>query len=221
MITAENVWAVIPAHNESKRIGPVIEKVRKYIKKVIVVDDGSKDNTEQVAAKKGALVLRHIINLGKGAAVKTGCDYALKKGAEKIILIDADGQHDPDEIPKFLNALNNFDIVFGYRRMKKGMPIVIRWGNRFLNRMVGVLFGIQLRDTQCGYRAFTADAYKKIRWKATDYSMESEMIANVGKNHLNYREVPIETLYLDRFKGTTVLDGLKIGLDLIKWRLTR
>jgi glycosyltransferase involved in cell wall biosynthesis len=214
----KNVWVVIPAHNESKRVGSVIEKAKKYVKNVIVVDDGSKDDTEYVASRKGAIVLRHVINMQKGAAVKTGCDYALKKGAEKIVLVDADGQHNPNEIPKFLEALEEADIVFGYRRMNRNMPFVFRRGNWFLNRLVAGLFGIRLKDTQCGYRAFTANAYKKIRWRALDYSMESEMIANVGKNHLRYKEIPIETLYLDRYKGTTIIDGIKIALNLIKWR---
>ena len=217
----ENVWVIIPAHNEEKRVGSVIKTVKKYVKNVVVVDDGSKDDTGKVANNAGAFVLVHILNLGKGAAAKTGCDYALKKGAEKIILIDADGQHNPDEIPKFLEALKEADIVFGYRKIGKGMPFVFRMGNRFLSKAVRWLFGIKLKDTQCGYRAFRADVYLKIRWRARDYGMESEMIANVGKKHLRYKEIPIETLYLDRYKGTTILDGVKIALNLIKWRLTR
>ncbi|MBW2996342.1 glycosyltransferase family 2 protein [Candidatus Woesearchaeota archaeon] len=221
MISNKDAWVIIPAYNEEKRIASVINKVKKYVDNVVVVDDGSKDDTGKVANKTGAFVLVHILNLGKGAGVKTGCDFALKRGAEKLILIDADGQHDADEIPRFLKALEEADVVFGSRGINKKMPWVFRMGNRFLNSMMGFLFGIKLKDTQCGYRAFTAEAYKKVKWRASDYSMESEMIANVGKRHLRYKEIPIETLYLDKYKGTTMFDGIKIGFNLIKWRLIK
>jgi len=133
-------------------------------------------------------------------------------------LIDADGQHDPAEIPHFLKALDGADIVFGYRATNKSMPFVFRFGNSFINYVVFLIYGVKLRDTQCGYRAFTADAYRKIRWKARDYSMESEMIANAGKKKLAYAQVPIRTIYADRYKGTTVLDGIRIVFRILGWR---
>jgi UDP-N-acetylglucosamine---dolichyl-phosphate N-acetylglucosaminyltransferase len=217
----DNVWVVIPAYNESKHISSVIKKVKRYAKNIAVVDDGSKDKTYSISVKSGVKALRHIVNLGKGAALKTGCDYALKRGAEKIIAVDADGQHDPKEIPNFLMALHSADIVFGQRRFSKNMPVVFRFGNWFIDKTVKLLFGMDLKDTQCGYRAFTSEAYNKIRWKASDYSMESEMIANSGKKHLKYKVVPIATIYSDKYKGTTVFDGIKIVLNMIKWRLFR
>ncbi len=213
------IYVVIAAYNEEKHITDVIKKTRKYCKNIIVVDDGSKDDTFGKAKKKSVIVLRHIVNMGKGAAVKTGCDFALKKGAKVIVLLDADMQHDPKEIPNFLKALKDVDIVFGYRRLDKRMPLVLRAGNWFINKITNLLYKVNLRDTQCGYRAFTADAYKKIRWKALDYSLESEIIANVGKNHLKYREVPIQTIYSDKYKGTTVIDGIRIVINLLIWRL--
>lgn len=217
----QKVWVVIPAYNESRHISDVIKGVRKHIKNIIVVDDGSKDKTSDSAKRSGATVLRHIINLGKGAALKTGCDYSLKKQANIIIAIDADGQHDPKEISNFLKALQNIDIVFGQRKLSKNMPFIFRFGNWFIDKTTKILFNIRLKDTQCGYRAFTANAYKKIRWKASDYSMESEMIANAGKKHLKYKVVPIQTIYSEKYKGTTVFDGLKIVLNMLKWRLFR
>ena len=167
------------------------------------------------------LVLRHIINLGKGASVKTGCDFALRKGAEQLILIDSDGQHNPKDIPRFLESLKEADIVFGYRKFDKNMPFVLKFGNWFINFTTRLLYEIDLRDTQCGYRAFTSEAYKKIRWKANDYSMESEMIANAGKRHLKYKEIPIQTIYTDKYKGTTFLDGIKIVFNMFLWRLRK
>lgn len=212
-------WTIVPACNEENRISEVLEKIKRYCDNIVVVDDGSKDNTFNVAKEKKVFVLKHIVNLGKGAALKTGCDFALRKNAKKIIVIDADGQHDPDEIPNFLKALENKDVVFGYRTMKKSMPFVFKIGNGFISKVAEMLFGIGINDSQCGYRAFTDEAYKKIRWKSTGYYVESEMIVNAGKNHLKYGEVPIKTIYADRYKGTTILDGIKIVLNMALWRL--
>ena len=101
------------------------------------------------------------------------------------------------------------------------MPAVLRFGNWFINFATKILYSMDLKDTQSGYRALTADAYKKVRWKANDYSMESEMIANAGKNHLKYKEIPIQTIYSDKYKGTTVIDGIKIVSKMIWWKLIR
>ena len=216
-----NVFVVIAAYNEEKHICAVIKETRKFCNNIIVVDDGSKDKTYQIAKSKGVTALKHVINLGKGAAVKTGCDFALQKGAEVLLLIDADGQHEPKEIPRFLKALKKKDIVFGYRKFTKKMPFVLRFGNQFINSVIKLLYNIKLNDTQCGYRAMTSRTYKKVRWDALDYTMESEMIANAGKNKLKYTEIPIQTIYSDKYKGTTVIDGVKIVFNMILWRLKR
>ncbi len=216
-----NVFVVIAAYNEENHVGTVINDVKKFCKNIIVVDDGSNDKTYQIAKSKGIIALKHVINLGKGAAVKTGCDFALKKGADALILIDADGQHEPKEIPRFLKALKNKDIVFGYRELTKKMPFILRFGNQFINSFTKILYNIEIKDTQCGYRALTAKAYKKVRWNSTGYPMESEMIANAGKNKLKYAEIPIRTIYSDKYKGTTVIDGIKIVFNMIMWRLKR
>ena len=215
-----DVWVVIPARNEQKTIGAVLQKTKKLYSNIVVVDDGSTDKTA-VIAKKYATVLRHIVNMGKGAALKTGCDYAVKKVARKIVVMDADSQHSPADIAKFLKKLAKKDIVFGYRQLDEHMPLILMVGNQFINQTTKLLYKMNLRDTQCGFRAFTAAAYKKIRWKANDYSMESEMIANAGKHTLRYAEVPIATIYKDRYKGTTVLDGMKIVRDMLLWKLKR
>ena len=214
-----NVWAVIPAYNEEKNIVIIVKKTKKYVDNVIVVDDGSKDITKDVSEKTGAIVLRHIINLGKGAALKTGCDFAIKKGAKFIIALDADAQHNPEDIPRFIEKLNKYDIIFSYRKASSKMPLVLRFGNWFISNIVRVLYGISLNDTQCGFRAFSKNAYRKIRWNAPDYSMESEMIAKVGKQKLKYVQIPIRTIYSDKYKGTTIIDGIKIILNMFWWKL--
>jgi dolichol-phosphate mannosyltransferase len=221
MAVGKDTWAIIPAYNEAKRIAPVIDKIKKHCSNVLVVDDGSSDNTSDIAKSKNVHVLRHVINLGKGAALKTGCDYAVKNNAQKIVLIDADGQHDPAEIPRFLKELESKDIVFSQRGLNRNMPLVMRFGNRFINFILYVLYGIKLTDTQSGYRAFTARAYSKIRWTANDYSVESEMIIRAAKAKLRYSAIPIQTIYLDKYKGTTVIDGIKIVSKMLLWRFLR
>jgi len=216
----DKTWAIIPAYNEEKDIKGVIRDTKKYVKNILIIDDGSKDRTYEITKREGVTAVKHIINLGKGAALKTGCDFAVKSGAEILVVLDADAQHEPKEIPNFIRSLKDVDMVFGYRQLE-GMPFILKFGNLCINKITQLLFKIRIRDTQSGYRAFTSRAYRKIRWKASNYSMESEMIANLGKHKLKYKEIPIRTIYTDRYKGTTVLDGIKIVFNMIWWRLTK
>jgi len=215
----KDIWVVVPAYNEGRHISKVLDEISPYCKNIIVVDDGSKDRTLEIAEEKGAVVLQHSINLGKGAALKTGCDYAVGIGAKIIIVMDADGQHKAEDIPRFLDALEGKDIVFGSRKISKKMPSVLRFGNSAINKLSKYLFKVDVKDTQSGFRAFTSNAYKKIRWGSTDYGIESEMIANVGKYNLKYGEIMIDTIYHDKYKGTTVIDGIEIVIKMLWWKI--
>jgi UDP-N-acetylglucosamine---dolichyl-phosphate N-acetylglucosaminyltransferase len=220
-MSEKGLWVIIPAYNEEKHITKVIRSTKKYCSNIVIVDDGSKDKTYYSARKTGSVVLRHIVNLGKGAAVKTGADYALKHGAKILIFMDSDGQHEPKEIPKFVKALKEVDIVYGSRKITQKMPFVFRFGNGVLNWLMGFVYSIKVSDTQSGYRALTSEAYKEIKWESNDYRMESEMIVNAGKKGLKYKEIFIRTLYSDDYKGTTAIDGIKIALHILWWKLTR
>lgn len=211
--------ALIPAYNEEKTIAEVIAKTKSYVEQVIVIDDGSVDATSQEAARAGAIILKHKVNLGKGAALKTGCEYALQQGAQKIVVLDADGQHDPTEIPKFIEALEQHEVVFSYRQVPDSMPLMMRFCNSFINRALRIIYNVNIQDSQCGYRAFTAASYPKIRWDAQDYYVETEMILLVGKKRLKHTSISIETIYADKYKGTTVLDGVKIVAKMIGGKL--
>lgn len=215
MVTA----VVIPAYNEGKTILEVITKTKKFAQSIIVVDDGSHDNTAVEAAKAGAVVLRHKVNLGKGAALKTGCDFAVQQGAQNIITMDADGQHDPKEIPLFIAALEQHDIVFGSRKTPQSMPGVFKFGNKAITWTLQLLYGVTVEDSQCGYRSFKSDVYKHLRWEATDYYIETEMAIRAGKKNLKHTTIPIETIYADKYKGTTIFDGVAIVTKMIGWRL--
>ncbi len=214
--------AVIPAYNEDETIASVIENTRKYVDSVIVVDDGSRDETYEHAAEADILI-RHSVNMNKGHAMITGIEAAIREGADIIVAIDADDQHDPEDIPLFIKTLieENLDIVFGSRKLDGNMPPVLRFGNLFLTTATYALYGIWISDTQSGFRVFTKEAYKKIKWKSKDYRMETEMIVNAAKNKLKYKELKIKTRYNNPHKGTTVMDGIKIFTSLIIWRITK
>jgi len=214
--------AVIPSFNEEKNISSVVRKTKKYVNKVIVVDDGSKDKTGKFARRAGAIVLTHRINLGVGATNKTGCEAALKLKADIIITLDGDGQHNPKEIPKMIKKIKEgYDIVFGARiKKRKKMPLLRKLGNRLSSNLQNFLFKSKLSDVQSGYRCFTKSAYKKIRWETSGYNVENEIIINVVKNNLRYCEIPIDTVYNDAYKGISPVDGFKILLFIIKKRIT-
>lgn len=214
-------FVLIPAFNEEENIVEVIKESKKYCENIIVIDDGSTDKTCEVSKAEGVTVLKHEINLGKGGALKTGTEYAIKKGADIILALDSDGQHKAEDIPKFIKALEGKDIVFGYRAFTKDMPFVLKAGNKAISIIVKVLYGIKLKDTQCGYRAFTKETYDKIKWESLDYSVESEMIVNAAKHKLNFSEVEVATIYENKVKGTTIIDGVKIVGNLVLWKFRR
>jgi len=212
------VIAVIPARNEQEHISDVLRETKKHVDKVIVVDDASFDKTGEIAKQEGALVLRHIVNLGYGGALKTGCDAALLLGADIVVILDADGQHDPKKIPSFVNTLtkNNLDVVFGQRELSKGMPLEKRFGNKFFQILSKYLFEIKLKDALCGFRAFTSDAYKKIRWNYSDYAMTFEMAVGTNNSKLKYAGIKIPTIDNNAYKGMTIIDGIKIMSKILK-----
>lgn len=221
------IAVVIPAYNEAGRILTVLQRLPKVINGHelfgIVVDDGSKDETEKVAASvDGIRVLRHKTNLGKGAAAKTGCDAAYRLGADFLVLMDADGQHRPEDLERMLEPLlnqPNIHLVLGARELNRKMPLTMRLGNGFLTGTARLLFGIRVSDSQSGYRAFRREAYKLIRWAASNYAMETEMLILASHHRLPHAEVKIQTIYYDNYKGTTVFDGLRILKTLLKWKI--
>jgi len=220
---AAKTIVIIPARNEASRIAPVISGALEHADRIVVVDDGSSDDTGEIARGAGAVVLRHRINLGMGGAVRTGCIAAHRLGARYIVTMDADGQHRPEDIPSVVTPLaaGEADIVFTTRSMAMGksMPIVLNFGNRFFSWLSRALFGIHVRDTQSGFRAMTREAFEKVCWSANDYALASEIVFRTARAKLRYREVEIPTIYLDRHKGTSALDGLGILIQMFLWRI--
>ena len=165
--------------------------------------------------------LRHKVNLGKGAAMKTGAEAAFSEGYENVIFMDTDGQHDTSDIDKFINKLKEgCDIVYGSRNMSMGrMPLVRNLGNRITSIVISFLFGVYVSDVLCGYRAITKRAYKKISWESVGYAVETEMVIRTAKEKLKHCEVPVKTLYLDAFKGVSVMDAVGIFFEVLRWRI--
>lgn len=214
-------YIIIPAYNEEQNVPNVVRGALKYSSHVIVVDDGSSDKTSENARLAGAIVLQHPINLGKGNALKTGSDFAVRHGAERIVFIDADMQHDPDDIPKALKMLEEYEIILGYREYDKNMPFIYRLGNFGIQMIFRILYGINLKDTQSGFKAFNTRIYDNIRWLSSGYSVESEIAARVARNRIKYKQFRIKTRYHDNYKGTTVFDGFKIAKDMLWFRIIK
>lgn len=219
----KKIAIVIPAFNEAKRIEVVLESLKNFKIPFFVVDDGSKDKTFEIAQKHTKYAYRHRINLGKGAALKTGCEAAFNNGFETVIMMDADGQHQIEDLPKFIKVLeeNKYDVIFGSRNLNLGMPLIRFLGNKFASALISLLFKIYISDLICGYRALTKNGYQRIRWNSTGYGVETEMVINTGKNKLTYCEVPVETVYYDKFKGVTILDALSILFNVFVWKFTK
>ncbi|MBS3117908.1 glycosyltransferase family 2 protein [Candidatus Woesearchaeota archaeon] len=219
----EKIVVVIPAYNEAKYIEKVVKRAKAVADEVVVVDDRSKDNTEAVARKAGAIVVRLLANMGAGFSTRIGCDLALKRGADIIATIDADGQHEPEDIPKMLSILKkeDLDIIFGSRQRDKNMPIIKRIGNWGLSTLTKMLFNININDSQTGFHVFTKKAYPRLRWDSSRYGVVSEFVVKVAKSNLRFIEVPIKTIYTDKKTGMNKKDALKSAVKMVKWRLEK
>jgi glycosyltransferase involved in cell wall biosynthesis len=191
---------LIPAYNASLTILKLIEKISKFVDKndIIVVDDGSKDDTYAITQQTGAVVLSHKENKGKGEALKTGFKYALEKKYRALFTIDADLQHDPSSIPDFIQkADKNFNgILVGTRDINLKIMPFARWlTNNLTSMILSILSGQTIRDSQSGYRLISTQVLKKVRLKARKYDLESEILVKAGRMGFKIDAIPIRTIY--------------------------
>jgi glycosyltransferase involved in cell wall biosynthesis len=196
----ENTAAVIPAFNAGRWIAGVLADLRPVIPahRTIVVDDGSTDETFLEASSAGVIVLQHPLNRGKGAALATGCKKAVKMGLSYVVTLDADGQHDPAEIPKFARRIveTGADIVVGNRFGRLGeMPWLRRATNWFTSRVVSSLARTRIPDSQNGYRMIGAAVIEAVPVESTRYDAESEILIKAGRRGYRIDSVPVETIY--------------------------
>jgi len=218
---------IVPVYNEEKRVVDTIKSVLNNTKnEVIVIDDGSKDDSLKILRKQfgkneRVYILSHIINLGKGAAMRTGVRMAWKLRAKAVIFIDSDGQHNPDHLKEFEMGLIDNDLVFGYRELNGEMPFVRKYGNLVAKAIIRALFNVKRRDFLCGYLGFKKSVYKKIRWKSNRYGVETEIATRVGKNQLKFLEIEIDTIYMDKYKGVSLFDAMKILTQIPWWYFSK
>jgi glycosyltransferase involved in cell wall biosynthesis len=211
------VWIVVPAYNEERVIGRVLDELkREGWKRIIVVDDGSTDATSKIAKRKGARILRHEKNLGLGAALRTGIEEAKKLGADVVVTFDADGQHDPKCIKALLRALKDADLVIG-QRIFINPPLHKRIGNFILN-LITRLFGGFLTDSQSGIRALNRRALERINIQSYRYEVSSEIVIQARQNKLKLREIPVKCRFTpySKSRGTTIASGIRIFINLLK-----
>lgn len=225
-----NTFIIIPAYNEQKTIADVVNEVKKF-GRVVVVDDGSKDLTKDLAKNAGAEILTHIINRGQGAALRTGTEYALINDADIVIHFDADGQHNSSDIERIIEPilLDRTDIVLGSRFLKEKadsknkIPFI-----RFLLLKSAIIFtrvisGIKITDTHNGFRALSKNAAQKIKITQDGMAHASEILDEIIKNNLKYEEIPVEVKYTDysKNKGQSSLNSLNILKDLLFGKIFR
>ncbi len=191
----------IPAYNESKHIASVVRQAKKYSDVVVVVDDGSKDNTGQLALEAGAEVLVHLRNMGKGQSLRDLFLYAQRVGADILVTMDGDDQHEASEIPNLLAAiLGGADIASGSRFLKQEvgdtMPAYRRLGNKVLNNL-SINNALGLTDTQCGFRAYRVGVLKHILPSEMGMGADTEILAKAAERGLKIVEVPVSVRYGD------------------------
>ena len=218
------VCVLIPAYNEEKHIGAVVREVLDYCPDVVVIDDGSPDDTDRVAAAAGATVLEHVRNQGKGAALQTGFDYARANGYDLAITLDADGQHAPSDIPAFLQAYErtHSPVLVGNRMGNVAdMPWNRRFVNRFMSDLLSRVMGQYVPDSQCGFRLYHRSAFPEGPYDAHSqrFAAESEILLRLSLQGRKIGAVTIQTIYRDeKSKVNPFFDTIRFFRMLHRFR---
>lgn len=222
------VLIIVPAYNEQQAIGSVLDdlkaaKIEGIEKEIVVVDDGSSDNTKGEAEKRGVTVLTHIVNRGLGGALGTGLIYARLTDADFVVTFDADGQHQSEDIKKVIVPLikHKADVVIGSRMLTKGgMSIDRKIINLAANIINYLLWAVWVTDTQSGLRAFSKEAVKKIEIKMNKMEVSSEFLKEIGRLHLRVAEVPIKAIYTQysKSKGQKNANAINVLVKLLVYK---
>lgn len=197
-----NIFIVIAAYNEGKSISKVISKLRDSgYNNIVVVDDGSSDNTYVNIVNSGAIALRHIVNRGQGAALKTGIDYSLKNGADIIVTFDADGQHRTEDLRAMIEPIKNnkCDITLGSRFLKSDtkMPFFRKLTLKIAVFVVWFFYGAKMTDAHNGFRAMNKVAASKIDITSDRMEHASQIIEEIHRKNIRFKEIPVTILYTD------------------------
>jgi len=220
------IIAVIPAYNEASRVSAVVHAARRYVDRVVVVDDGSFDATSDVAAAAGATVVRHSENAGAGAATMTGIEAARGLLADIIVTIDADEQHDPRDIPALLQPVREgrADVVFANRfgptvagKRRNRIPAVRRLFNTIGNVVTFLAAGRWVRDSQCGFKVFGPKALREVHLQTRGFEFCTEVIREARRHHWRIAEVPVKVVYsaYTLAKGQSFAIGVKTAFQIL------
>ena len=221
----KSTYVILPAYNEATRIQPVIEEIAEKGYRMVIVNDGSSDNTLEVIKEsqkkypKSIYIYSHIINRGVGVAMQTGFDAVLRYNPKYIVNMDSDGQHSADDLDNVLKPLvtGEAEAVIGVRPLED-MPFSRNFANSVMNLLTRIFYHVSVSDSQTGFRAITIDALKKININARGYLISSEFIREVNDNNIPFAEVPIKTIYTPetQAKGTNVKEAIKILIQMIR-----
>lgn len=221
---SQKIFIVMPAYNEEKTVGLVLQELCARGYYVVVVDDGSKDQTSSIVYDmrekypQKIFICQHLINQGLGVALRTGIQCALNLGAKYIVTFDADGQHHPEDIVKIIEPLQKGEaqVALGKRNFNK-MPISKKIANQIMNMITFIFYNTQVNDSQCGLRGLDQETASILKLKSRGYGVSSEIIKEIKKNNLMMIEVPITTIYTDYSlsKGTNTSIGLAILFKMI------
>ena len=208
------ILAAMPAYNEERYIGSIILKLRQYADDVLVVDDGSTDGTGEIARLAGATVVRHDSNMGKGAAVQDILAEARKRAPDILVLLDADAQHDPDDIPSLIKPiLGGYDLVIGSREDQSDKtPRYRRLGQKILSYSTRAISKTTVVDTESGFRVLSRKAFNTLELKEDGFAIETEMITRATDSDLRITEVPITNIYHE--DGST-LNPVRHGVGVL------
>ena len=193
-----NVWIIIPAYNERFRLAGILEELKSKNFSVLVVDDGSLDNTHEMAEKKADFVIRNDKNLGKGMSLKKGISYLLKEtGFDYLATMDADGQHSPSDLDKFLQKAEDGEYFIVGNRMSNpiGMPKLRVITNKFMSWLISRIVGQRIPDTQCGFRLIKREVLEKIKIKTNNFEIESEILIKAARFGFPIKSVPVRSIY--------------------------
>jgi polyprenyl-phospho-N-acetylgalactosaminyl synthase len=224
----DDVWLIVAAYNEGLRLGPTLRGLtdRGY-HNVVVVDDGSRDDTSQVALAGGAWVLRHVVNCGQGAALQTGLTFALNRGAQFLVTFDGDGQHSADEIPRLLDPLRRgtADVALGSRFLGQALniPASRKWVLKAGVVFTRVVSRIRVTDAHNGFRAFTRQAAASINITQNRMAHASELLDQIVRHRLRFTEVPVTIRYASETtaKGQSSWNAVAIVVQYFLGRLVR
>jgi len=221
-----NVITAIPCYNTAQFIYNIVIKAKEYSDEVVVIDDGSSDGTFESAQSAGARIIRHKVNLGYGEAIKSSFRYAQKRKADILVIIDGDGQHDPDEIPLLLNPVlkEHVDLTIGSRFLahSKTMPSYRRFGILLITTLWNLGARIRVSDSQSGFRAYNMKKFMTMSFNENDMGISIEIIEKARHLNASIREVPVSCTYdHTRIDSNALSHGIKVAFTVLKIRVMR